>query len=171
MKSLSLFFQKRFSLITLVVLITILGVVGWWQSSRSTKQISLNQLQNHQIVPVILGEQKLMVEIVKTPQSISQGLSGRTTLGSDGMLFFLPETQVAHFWMKEMQFGLDFIWLKDQQVVDLTLNVPPPDPVTPLSQLPVYSPNTPVDMVLEVEAGRVNQWQIERGDLLHFLLK
>lgn len=107
---------------------------------------------------------QIKIELVNTQSSIEQGLSGRTELGADGMLFVFAQKHKPSFWMKEMQFELDFIWLRGGQVVDLTANVPAPSSDTPLSELPTYSPSESVDWVLELPAGSIEQWQVELSD-------
>lgn len=124
-------------------------------------------VKSSSLVTAQLGDsQKLQLEVVNTPQSITQGLSGRDEIGADGMLFVFDRAQTPRFWMKEMKFDLDMIWIKEMKVVEITKNVPAPDLSVPLNQLPTYGPNQPVEMVLEVEAGKVGQWGIEVGDEL-----
>lgn len=99
-----------------------------------------------------IGDTTLLVEISDDAQKRAQGLSGRTSLQSNtGMLFLFEEAFLASFWMKDMNFALDFLWIRDGVVVDITENVPAPTG----DDLPTYSPNQPVDMVLEVNAGWV----------------
>lgn len=122
---------------------------------------------DHRKTVMKLGAQTLIIEIVNSPESITQGLSDREAIGSDGMLFLLPPaTSQPTFWMKDMHFALDMIWLKDGQVVDISTNVPPPRSGTPESQLPLISPKVPANMVLEVDAGRSQTWGIKVGDQL-----
>ena len=119
------------------------------------------------LVTAQLGDsQKLQLEVVNTPQSIEQGLSGRDEIGADGMLFVFDQAQTPRFWMKEMKFDLDLIWIKELKIVEVSENVLAPNLNTPLNQLPTYGPSQPVDMVLEVEAGRVQEWGLEVGDEL-----
>jgi hypothetical protein len=106
------------------------------------------------------------VEIVNTPGSIQQGLSGRSSIASDGMLFVMPKPDLYSFWMKDMQFNLDLIWIANCQVVAITSDVPKPEPGMPLETLPTYLPPVPVDMVLEVpsDVSGKHTWQV--GDVL-----
>lgn len=112
----------------------------------------------------------LLVELVTTQDSIIQGLSDRTEIGSDGMLFILPTPQPAQFWMKDMLFDLDMVWISNQKIVGITARVPAPSPGTTLNNLPTYPAPQVVDMVLEVPAGFVEQvgWQV--GDNLELQL-
>lgn len=100
----------------------------------------------------------LAVEVMRTPEQIAQGLSGRDQMApAQGMLFLLPSKQQPSFWMKEMRFALDLIWLDNGKIVEVIPNVPPPTPGTPDSELPKYTPSVPVTAVLEVPAGTAGE--------------
>lgn len=112
----------------------------------------------------------LAVEVMRTPEQITQGLSGRDRMDpAQGMLFLLPSKQQPSFWMKDMRFALDLIWLDNGKIVEVTPNVPPPAPGTLESELPKYAPSVPVTAVLEVPAGTVAQYGLLpplRGELV-----
>jgi uncharacterized membrane protein (UPF0127 family) len=135
--------------------------------------LQLNQVVDHTLLTGKLAEKTVSIEVVNTPQSITQGLSGRQSLGADGMLFLLPRKMNTSFWMKDMQFDLDLVWMEDSQIVEITPNVPkPPDQgknTFDYRTLPTYSPKSPVNMVLEIEAGKANAWGLKVGDQLAFL--
>lgn len=111
-----------------------------------------------------LKDQTVLVEIADDPAEQEQGLSDRETLGSDGMLFVFAHAGTPAFWMKQMLFDLDFIWIKDGKVVEITQNVPKPMPNQSASSLTIYRPQQPVDQMLEVPAGFAQQHLIEVGD-------
>jgi uncharacterized membrane protein (UPF0127 family) len=139
------------------------------QSLNSTEFL-LNQVKDRQKLTFLYQQKGLIFEVVNTDQSIRQGLSGRETIGSDGMLFIFSQKYRQNFWMKEMLFDLDLVWLSDLQVVEITRNVPkPPQPSTPESQLPNYAPQTPINMVLELPAGEAKKMKLQVGDT--FILK
>jgi len=123
--------------------------------------------EDHQIVKTKFSNSlPLNIEVVNTPKSIAQGLSGRDELGADGMMFIFNQPTTPQFWMKEMKFDLDIIWISQQRIVEITHDVPAPTLVTPLSELPTYSPKQPIEMVLEVKAGKATEWQLAIGDLV-----
>jgi uncharacterized membrane protein (UPF0127 family) len=112
-----------------------------------------------------LGEADIVLEIASTPEARWRGLGGRDSLPQDqGMLFVFDGPARISFWMREMRFGLDFIWLRDNIVVEFTENVPPPEPGTADAELKIYQPSQTVDMVLEVNAGWVAKNAIKVGD-------
>lgn len=104
----------------------------------------------------------LEVEVVTQQESITLGLSGRAELGADGMLFVFPQRYIPRFWMKEMQFDLDLVWIDGATIVDITEQVPKPQPNQ--TTLPTYSPQQPVSMVLELPAGTVRTHSFAVGD-------
>jgi hypothetical protein len=106
------------------------------------------------------------VELAQTEAEQIQGLSGRAQLGAtEGMLFVYATTTIPSFWMKEMNFSLDIIWLdQNQKIADITLNISPATfPTT-------FSPKKPVQYVLEVPAGTAVKNNLQLGDLIHFSL-
>ena len=117
-------------------------------------------------VPIIIGNKRFVVEVAKTNEQIKQGLSGRKEIGAVGMLFILPARNISTFWMKEMLFPLDFIWIDGDTVVDIMENVPIPIQGVKLMDLPLYSPKVPVTKVLEVPSGFIKSHNIKIGDNL-----
>jgi len=112
-----------------------------------------------------IGQQKFIVELVDTPAKQTQGLSGRKSLGEfEGMLFILPQPSLPGFWMLDMKFPIDIIWIKDQQIVGWVSAWPVPAG----EQLPIYYPPESVDMVLELNAGSLDNLGIKIGDNIQF---
>lgn len=109
----------------------------------------------------MIADQQLTVEVVSSPQSLTQGLSGRSEIGADGMLFVFPNQQPRVFWMKDMQFPIDIIWIDSKEVVGIESNVLPPNPETPDEELARYGSKYPVRYVLELPAGKAEELGIE----------
>src|SRR5258708_475594 len=145
-----------------------LGASVFFAACQKTPSQIPSHFSDHQKITITLHDRQLTFEVVTTPASWTQGLSDRTTLGSDGMLFLLPNKAIQQFWMKGMKFGLDFLWINDFQVADVTKNIPPPFPSIPDGDLPVYAPSMLVNMVLEMNAGAVEKYGIVPGDRIKF---
>lgn len=108
----------------------------------------------------------ITVELAVTPQEKERGLGRRKTLAPDhGMLFLNDHKETYNFWMKDMQFPLDFIWISDKTIVDITQNVQPP----PIAPLQAIEPKIPVDKILEVNAGTVEKLGVKIGDVIQIL--
>lgn len=110
-----------------------------------------------------IGSTKITVEIVSTPSSRAKGLSGRKSLPENsGMLFNFSSPGVQTFWMKDMRFALDFIWINSGRVVKLHQDIPPPSQTNGIPEI-VYS-EVPITQVLEVPSGFVAARGISIGD-------
>ena len=104
---------------------------------------------------------ELSVETVSTPEEIQLGLSGRSEIGSDGMLFVINPPRQISFWMKDMLIPLDIIWISNGKITGIEKNVPPPLTGTPENKLINYPSSNPVDYVLELKAGDADFWGIK----------
>lgn len=101
---------------------------------------------------VLIGDHlKVSVDVAATEVTREKGLSGRPGLASDqGMLFIFDHADTYAFWMKDMRFPLDLIWISGGRIADITADVPVQPAGAPL---PTYTPRVPVDRVIEVSAG------------------
>ena len=63
------------------------------------------------------------------------------------------------FWMKGMQIPLDFVWVHDGRIVDLTADVPPDG-----GSRTMVRPRVPASGALEVAAGTIARWGWKVGD-------
>lgn len=104
-----------------------------------------------------------IVDVAVTPKEKEVGLGNRNVLeGNHGMLFVYDIKARYPFWMRDMRFPIDILWIDDRTIVDITKNVPLSD--KPLNELPIYHPTVPVDKILEVNAGLVDEYAITVGD-------
>ena len=111
------------------------------------------------------------VEVAADPETRIRGLSGRASLESGtGMLFIFENSERFRFWMKEMEISLDIVWISSGcEVVDISVDVPFPDPSTPLDELPRYSPESSARYVLEINGGEAAVLGLGVGDPVKFL--
>lgn len=157
------FFAQIFLLILLISAVVYVSILqGVFQPG--------NQQQLEQLSKLRVGNTLISVDVADTPSKRSKGLSGRESIEENyGMLFVFDQPSQRVFWMKGMNIPLDFIWINGERVVDLTSNVPSPQPGTPNEQLPRYSSNQPIDKVLEVKAGSITRHNIKIGDKVELL--
>ena len=110
------------------------------------------------------------LELAHTPDQRQQGLSGRESLdAASGMLFIFESPGHHTFWMYDMNFPLDFVWIgADCAVVDIHENVPHPAPGDEPSELPLYTPDLPALYNLEIDGGGASALGIRVGDTVTF---
>ena len=111
-----------------------------------------------------IGQASVAVEIADTLPAMQRGLSGRPSLAPDsGMLFIYNDKDIRHFWMPNMHFALDVLWIADGVVIGLQENIPYQSTNGSISR---FQSNAPVDMVLEVNAGWIARQGIKIGDVV-----
>lgn len=137
------------------------------KSDPEVRTVTAQEIRDQSFVVIKIGETELLVEAVKSPDTLSKGLGERDSIGSDGMLFVLPEYRVARFWMKGMRFDLDVVWIRDNLVVGVEENVPAPKMAS--DELPTISSSTEINYVLELDAGKVAEFNIKPGDSVSIL--
>lgn len=113
---------------------------------------------------IILPRGSVYVEIVETPKSRAQGLSERKRLAEDeGMLFVFEHPGKYGFWMKDMLFSIDMVWIDEAGVVvHIERNV---SPETYSKQTPPQTfVNTPdAKYVLELASGGAEKFGLYLG--------
>ena len=122
-------------------------------------------------VPLIrIGNTTYVVDLAVEPSDRSRGLSGRQVLDADrAMLFVYDEDAPRTFWMPDMHFPLDMVWIRsDCTVAGVTADVPNPPLDTPRDQLPRYPSNEPVRFILEINAGQAETHRILPGGHVQF---
>ncbi len=99
---------------------------------------------------VTIGGAEFAVEVASTAYARMQGLSGRVALQEGhGMFFPFDPPERVGFWMKDMKFPIDIIWISGGRVVGVEANASPDD----APSRTIYYPPQAVDAVLEVPAG------------------
>ncbi len=122
---------------------------------------TLNKLESGK-ENIVVGPVSIPVEIRDTPEGRKQGLSGRESLPADeGMLFVFPTKDTQQFWMPDMHFPIDIVWITGGKVVGIEANVSNKfDSDNPV----YYSSPEPVDYVLEVNAGFMARHNLKVGE-------
>ncbi|OGY57883.1 MAG: hypothetical protein A3E61_02620 [Candidatus Colwellbacteria bacterium RIFCSPHIGHO2_12_FULL_43_12] len=96
----------------------------------------------------IIDGNEFSVQIADSIDERDKGLSGRNSLGGkEGLLFVFDESDEYGFWMKDMKFPIDIIWIENNEVVYVLPNVKPD------SYPSVFYPPQPANKVLEINAG------------------
>ncbi len=157
--------MQRSNLFFLIVfgVTIVLGFGAFWWASLHEEDTPLQKQVSavRTFERVQLGERTLEVVLAETAAEQELGLSSRETLGADGMLFPFSEPYIPFFWMNQMEFALDFVWIANGVVVDMHENVPAPLPQS--SEIVRVSPRQKVDAVLELPAGFIAAHGITMG--------
>ena len=113
---------------------------------------------------VQIGNTRIPVEIADTKEERDKGLSERRSLSKEsGMLFVFDESEAYRFWMPNMHFPLDIIWIANGKVIGIEENIPPE---TDLNNPHFYKPPLPIDHAIEVNEGFSKVHAVKVGDII-----
>ena len=147
-----------YKVLIILVIITIIFMLN------SKEQRLFSELRDMEITKITINDFELDVEVVNSAESTRQGLSDRDEIGSDGMLFIFPESYQRNFWMYNMRFDLDFVWINGDRVVGITKDVKKPKTGTKNEDLELININEATDKVLELNVGGIDKYDIGVGD-------
>lgn len=118
-------------------------------------------LRNPVLAEATLRGRSFTVEVADSSAKRELGLGKRDSLpAGQGMYFPFDAAGRWTFWMKDMRFPIDIIWIRDGKVVDIVRSAPVPKSIP----LETFSPIEPADAVLELNAGAAAEIGLEAGD-------
>lgn len=129
---------------------------------RETENKTVGKLDEYDKLVVTINGYNISAFIADTNEKRTNGLSRVENLDKDqGMLFILDYPSKQGFWMKEMNFPIDIIWINDNHtIIDVKPNL---QPCVSTFLCPVHSPSNNARYVLETGAGFAESHLIEVG--------
>tara|TARA_B100000315_G_C14397926_1_gene505091 strand:+ start:63 stop:512 length:450 start_codon:yes stop_codon:yes gene_type:complete len=110
---------------------------------------------------VTINNKTFKVELLKEGWELQKGLSGREKLSKNkGILFIFPKADKHSFWMKEMKFSIDILWIDNDKIIDIKEKLA--IPIT--HNLKRYTPSSTAKYVLEINSGLSEKYGFKVGD-------
>ena len=111
---------------------------------------------------VLVGGEKFSVEVASSASAHENGLSGRACIEQNtAMLFKFAQPGNYGFWMKDMLFDIDIVWLdKNKTITHVESHV------KASSYLKVYYPGIDSSYVFELHGGRAIDLGLANGQQL-----
>lgn len=118
--------------------------------------------QKEETVLITVASTTFTVRVADTVALRARGLSGSLPLGlSEGMFFIFPEPAYHSFWMSDLTFPIDIIWIADDgKIAGVAENAMP---ILSDQEPTYYVPPVPVRYVLEVAAGTYARFRFATG--------
>ena len=106
---------------------------------------------------------KFKVEIADTFGKMGKGLMGHRPLENNQGMLFVFEREGRHgFWMLNMKFSIDIIWLdSNAKIVHIWHSA---QPCTSIFSCPTVRPKSDASYVIELKAGTASRLGMKRGD-------
>lgn len=125
-------------------------------------------IKQTKIVQAKINNNLVSLEVVSSEKDKENGLMNRQSLNENqGMLFLFDKPQQVYFWMKNVNFPLDFLFIKKNKIVTISSQVP----VCKNNTCPIYPSIQPVDSVIELSAGFCSKYNIKVGQKILILNK
>ncbi|MBI2012192.1 DUF192 domain-containing protein [Candidatus Daviesbacteria bacterium] len=154
--------MKKFVIQAVLLIAVLFLALFFYKNPQALSSIIPTKFQG---VTVKINEVSIQAEVADSPEKRRQGLGGRKSLDQgSGMLFIMDEKKRHTFWMKNLKFSIDLIWIDEDKVVDIISDVPPPKEGEIDANLPTFSPSLPADKVLEVNGGFAKKYNIKIDD-------
>ncbi len=113
---------------------------------------------------VTVNDKTFNVSIAKTEKERQTGLSNTEKLSENqGMLFVFDKPDFYSFWMKNMDYPIDIIYINGDKVTTVIENA---KPGTSEANLEIYQPDSESDKVLEINAGLAKKYNIRKGTII-----
>lgn len=144
--------------ITFFAALALLGVIfGVYSGFSSFERIEYRRVE--------INKASVIAQVAADVESRRLGLADKKNIAPNyGLLFMFAKQDYHGLWMKGMNFPVDIFWIKNNQVVDLEENILPPRNAEADDALPIYKPDAPASMVLEVKAGFAKRNNVKIGD-------
>ena len=109
---------------------------------------------------VVVDGREFKVQVADSHSERQRGLSDQGALANDeAMIFIFEEPGLHGFWMKDMKFSIDIIWIDENlRVVHVEKNI------SPSSYPESFIPSVDAKYVLEVYTGQAEAQGIGLGD-------
>lgn len=148
MERVSAFIRDNIGLITgITVIIFVAVIITSLLLSKRPTQVSVNG-------------KTFTVTLAKTEKDRQIGLSKTEKIEENqGMLFIFEKADYHRFWMKEMKFSIDIIYINGDRVTTVIDNAKPP---ASNGNLEIYEPAEKSDKVLELKAGTAKKYNIKK---------
>lgn len=120
---------------------------------------------------VIVGDLLVDAKVASKASDRKKGLSGVDSLPlSSGMLFVFENSGEYAFWMKDMKFAIDIIWIDENKRIVTVASFATPEKGKGDDELRLYKPTGAAKYVLEINAGLANLHGLKVGDVVNFEL-
>ena len=159
---------KTVGILTILFIVVLLGSVYVRKGVSDETLASINAsipVENENLMTydeeiIKINENTFSVLIADTPTKHALGLSGRKELSSGHGMFFVFEKSGNHpFWMKDMNFAIDILWINEHNEIIHIL-----ERVAPETYPAAFTSSEEALCVLELQMGTIAETDINLGD-------
>ncbi len=139
------------------------------QQTLDPEEETISGNDSYQRVNITVNEQVLFADVSTTNEQRTKGLTVKDALAENEAMLFVFDNEAKHrFWMKDMKFPIDIMWIgSDKTVIDIENSVQPCSYGLLCS---TYEPEGDSLYVLETAGGFAQRYGIVKGTFVQFEL-
>lgn len=146
----------RLGPMVVAIVLLVVGVMVWTRMAPAVERVL-----RHDADVVLPDGVIIAVQLADTEAERERGLGGVQGLAeTQGMLFLFPVSDLYTFWMKDVHFPIDIVWIQDGVVVDSKENALAQFGPVPTER---YIAEAMANMVLELPVGAVAAHGLRNG--------
>jgi len=165
--------MQRKYVVSLAILLSLIGGSWAWNYMQALPNIPVPSDPRAQTgLPIaavgLPNGSRLAVEVVTTKKQQQKGLMFRNTVPpGTGMLFVYDDPKYQQIWMKNVPVNLDIVFIgENKKITYLVQNIKSPEPG--ISDDEIRRVTGYGKYILELGAGAVSQFNLEKGQYLEF---
>lgn len=156
-------FRARYCKILITIIVLVLGIVIFFIKP-SAKVVAPTELKGYSQKIVEVDGHTINAWVADDSEKQEKGLSVVDSMSDDqGMLFNMEKPAVYSFWMKDMKFPIDTVWIRNGKVVDISSDMTL-EQGSDTSKYKIYKSKSNVDQVLELNTGWCYKYGLKLGD-------
>jgi len=161
-------------LLAVITLVMLIGVFYNFQNNTQLEKLNpLNQLIDSKgekmwkTKSLQIGDKTYEIFLTENEEDMKKGLAAFDDIkDSQGMLFEFEVEDFHSFWMKDMKFDIDIIFLdKEMKVVHIFENVRK-DTYKNQNDYKIFIPKLKSKYVIEIKSGEVKKNKLKLGDII-----
>ncbi len=146
-------------LITLLILMSLVVLSQFFPKSKNNNEEYKNRA-------ITIADTQLHVYVADTDQKKARGLAAFDSIEDDqGMIFEFEDMGIQTFWMKDMKFAIDIIWVRDNKIIAIDKNIQSEQSKSD-DEIIRYKSSEDVDTVIETNAGWCDKHNIIIGQII-----
>lgn len=128
--------------------------------------------QSDEKLQLKIGGKDFYLDVARTDEERGRGLAKFDSIkDNEGMLFIFDVSGKYSFYMKDMKFNIDIIFLNEnKEIVNIFKNVKFTNYQNP-REYEIYKPDYPSKYVIELKEGQIQKLDIKVGDKIDFQTK
>ena|SRR3989338_1441751 len=146
--------KKKFLVPLVVFLILLIGYAFYKDFNGNSKEICVE------------NKTCFSIEVADSLDERKIGLSDKNSIEeNEGMLFIFQQEEIPGFWMKDMGFPIDIVWIdKNMKITGIEKSL---EPCEEGKECPVFYPSRNIMYVLEISSGLSDKYGFEEGDSVY----